>query len=110
MHHIQFPNHAKLRTLIQVAVIGATSFAFLSGCQATKGAFGSIDDGSLAYQKSEKLDPILLPADQEAAPFIPLYPTPDVGVNTLDVKNESGKRFELPPPYRQVATSKQSVQ
>lgn len=94
----------KLRLVMQVVVIGASSLAILSGCQATKGAFGKIDDGSLAYQKSEKLDPIELPVEQETAPFVPLYPTPSVGVNTLDLKNESGKRFELPAPHRQVAT------
>lgn len=116
MHHIQFAKNSqssiktKLLTAIQVMVIGASSVAFLSGCQATKGAFGRIDDGSLAYQKSEKLDPIELPADQEAAPFIPLYPTPAVGVNTLKTENESGKRFELPPPYRQVPTNNKADQ
>ena len=116
MSQIEFSNHsqpslaATLRTVTKVAIIAASSVAFLSGCQATKGAFGRIDDGSLAYQKSEKLDPIELPADQEAAPFIPLYPTPAVGVNTLKTENESGKRFELPPPYRQVPTNKKADQ
>lgn len=114
MHHNQLikkPNTAvitlspvsKLRLVMQVVVIGASSLAVLSGCQATKGAFGKIDDGSLAYQKSEKLDPIELPVEQETAPFVPLYPTPAVGVNTLDLENESGKRYELPAPHRQVA-------
>lgn len=94
----------KLLTVMQVTAIGASSLVFLSGCQATKGIFGKIEDGSLAYQESEKLDPIELPAEQETAPFVPLYPTPEVGVNTLDLENESGKRFELPAPYRQVAS------
>ncbi|WP_296402144.1 hypothetical protein [Psychrobacter sp.] len=111
MHHIQFSNNSqpslstRLRTVMQVVIIGASSFGFLSGCQATKGVFGNINDGSLAYQKAKKLDPIKLPADQDTAPFIPFYPTPAVGVNTLEIKNDSGKRFELPPPYRQVSTN-----
>ena len=114
MSQIEFSNHsqpslvATLRTVTQVAIIAASSVAFLSGCQATKGAFGKIGDGSLAYQKAEKLDPIQLPADQETAPFVPLYPTPAVGVNTLDVENESGKRYELPAPHRQVPTANQA--
>ena len=114
MSHIELSNHSQpslatiLRTVMKVAVITASSVAFLSGCQATKGFFGKIEDGSLAYQEAEKLDPIQLPADQETAPFVPLYPTPAVGVNTLEVENESGKRYELPPPHRQVPTSNQA--
>ena len=114
MSHIELSNHSQpslattLRTAMKVLVIGASSLAFLSGCQATKGFFGKIEDGSLAYQKAEKLDPIQLPADQETAPFVPLYPTPAVGVNTLDVENESGTRYQLPPPHRQVSTNSQA--
>ncbi|AWT49830.1 hypothetical protein DLE54_10160 [Psychrobacter sp. YP14] len=100
------PVNAALSTAIQLLIVGASSLAILSGCQATKGVFGKVDDGSLAYQKAEKLDPIQLPADLEAGPFVPLYATPAVGVNTLDLENESGKRFELPPPYRQVLGQK----
>lgn len=97
-----------VRSTLQVLVIGISTLTILSGCQASKGLFSKVDDGSLAYQKAEKLEPLELPVEQETAPFIPLYPTPPVGVNTLEIENESGKRFELPPPYRQVPIKQES--
>lgn len=77
----------------------------IAGCQTSRGLFNKIDDGSLEYQQAEQLPPLKLPAEQKTAPFIPLYPTPDVGVNTLELANESGKRYKLPNPYRQVPTT-----
>ena len=76
----------------------------LSGCQATKGFIGKRDNGSLEYQQSKKLTPLELPADQETAPFVHLYPTPNAGANTLKLQNEAGKQYQLPKPQRAVAS------
>ena len=76
----------------------------LSGCQATKGFIGKRDNGSLEYQQSKKLTPLELPAEQETAPFVPLYPTPNAGANTLKLQNEAGKQYQLPKPQRAVAS------
>jgi hypothetical protein len=46
-----------------------------------------------------------LPADAQTAPFVPLYPTPNAGVNTLNLENEAGKQYQLPKPQRTVATT-----
>ena len=76
----------------------------LSGCQATKDFIGKRDNGSLEYQQSKKLTPLELPAAQETAPFVPLYPTPNAGGNTLTLQNEAGKQYQLPKPQRAVAS------
>lgn len=95
----------KLATVLTLIV---SSSLLLSGCQATKGLFGKRDNGSLEYQSSEKIAPLQLPADQETAPFVPLYPTPTAGVNTLDLKNESGKQYRLPKPERTINSTSAS--
>lgn len=76
----------------------------LSGCQATKDFIGKRDNGSLEYQQSKKLAPLELPAAQETAPFVPLYPTPNAGGNTLTLQNEAGKQYQLPKPQRAVTS------
>ena len=76
----------------------------LSGCQATKDFIGKRDNGSLEYQQSKKLAPLQLPTAQETAPFVPLYPTPNAGGNTLTLQNEAGKQYQLPKPQRAVAS------
>ena len=76
----------------------------LSSCQATKDFIGKRDNGSLEYQQSKKLAPLQLPAAQETAPFVPLYPTPNAGGNTLTLQNEAGKQYQLPKPQRAVAS------
>ena len=76
----------------------------LSGCQATKDFIGKRDNGSLEYQQSKKLTPLELPAAQETAPFVPLYPTPNAGGNTLTLQNEAGKQYQLPKPQRAIAS------
>ncbi|MDO5768097.1 MAG: hypothetical protein Q4P13_01215 [Psychrobacter sp.] len=91
------------RPLLTATLVALSSTLILSGCQATKGWLGKRDNGSLNYQNSKKLAPLVLPAEQEAAAFIPLYPTPEVGGNTLTLTNEAGKQFKLPPPERAVA-------
>lgn len=85
-----------------LAIILGSTLA-LSGCQSIKEVIGKRDNGSLDYQQSQKLAPLQLPADAQTAPFVPLYPTPNVGVNTLDLENESGKQYKLPKPERAVA-------
>ena len=81
-----------------------SSTLVLSGCQATKDFIGKRDNGSLEYQQSKKLAPLELPAAQETAPFVPLYPTPNAGGNTLTLQNEAGKQYQLPKPQRAVAS------
>ncbi|WP_296243071.1 MULTISPECIES: hypothetical protein [unclassified Psychrobacter] len=96
----------KIFPMLMSVVLG--SMLVLSGCQATKELFGKRDNGSLEYQQSKKLAPLELPAAQETAPFVPLYPTPNVGANTLKLENESGKQYQLPKPQRAVATTQAS--
>ena len=84
-------------------ILGST--LVLSGCQSVKEVIGKRDNGSLEYQQSQKLAPLQLPADAQTAAFVPLYPTPNVGVNTLELQNESGKQYKLPKPERTVAVS-----
>ena len=96
-------NPAKIFPMLMTGVLGST--LVLSGCQATKGLFGKRDNGSLEYQQSKKLAPLELPAAQETAPFVPLYPTPNAGANTLKLENEAGKQYQLPRPQRTVAVT-----
>lgn len=93
---------AKIFPTVMTVVLGST--LVLSGCQATKDFIGKRDNGSLEYQQSKKLAPLQLPAAQETAPFVPLYPTPNAGTNTLTLQNESGKQYQLPKPQRAVAS------
>ena len=86
-----------------LTVILGSTFV-LSGCQATKDFIGKRDNGSLEYQQSKKLAPLELPAAQDTAPFVPLYPTPNAGADTLTLQNESGKQYQLPKPQRAVAS------
>ena len=97
---------AKIFPALLTVVLGST--LVLSGCQATKEVFGKRDNGSLEYQQSKKLAPLQLPAEQETAPFVPLYPTPSAGANTLKLQNESGKQYQLPKPQRAVAVTQVS--
>ena len=92
---------AKIFPTIMVVL---ASTLVLSGCQATKDFIGKRDNGSLEYQQSKKLTPLELPAAQETAPFVPLYPTPNAGGNTLTLQNEAGKQYQLPKPQRAVAS------
>lgn len=71
----------------------------LTGCSTLKGWIGKKDNGSLDYQKSQKLDPIKLPVDQATGTFSPLYPVPsNAPSNTLDLTNSSNARYALPKP------------
>ena len=93
----------KILPIMLTVVMGST--LVLSGCQATKSFLGKRNNGSLEYQQSQKLTPLQLPADQQTAPFVPLYPTPNVGTNTLILQNDAGKQYQLPKPERAVPTS-----
>lgn len=88
---------------MMVLVLGST--LVLSGCQMTKGFLGKRDNGSLEYQESKKLAPLELPVTQQPAAFVPLYTTPNAGVNTLTLQNEAGKQYQMPKPQRAVAVS-----
>ena len=91
---------SKTFTTIFTLILGST--LVLSGCQSAKGVLGKRDNGSLEYQQSKKLAPLELPVAQDAAPFVPLYPTPNLGKNTLELQNDSGKQYRLPKPERTV--------
>ena len=94
---------SKILPAVLTLVLGST--LVLSGCQSAKGFLGKRDNGSLDYQDSKKLAPLQLPVAQETAPFVPLYPTPNVGSNTLTLQNDAGKQYQLPKPERAVAVS-----
>lgn len=76
-------------------VTAVVSTLALTGCTTFKRTVG---DNSLDYTKTAKLEPIVLPANAQTAPFTPLYTVPQTGENTLKIKGDKGKRFELPPP------------
>ncbi|USZ13922.1 hypothetical protein NKT77_07245 [Moraxella sp. FZLJ2107] len=86
-----------MKTLKLTAVIMAVMTA-LTGCAATKSLLAKRDNGSLDYRTSEKIAPLQLPAEQPAAEFVPLYPTPTVNEKSSDFINEAGKQYELPKP------------
>ncbi|MEN2751893.1 hypothetical protein AAIR29_09630 [Psychrobacter sp. FBL11] len=90
------------KRLTALVTVVLSSTLVLSGCQATKELLGKRDNGSLEYQDSKKLAPLEMPVAQESAPFVPLYPTPNLGANTLKLQNESGKQYQLPKPERAV--------
>ena len=95
------------RTVLAL-VLGST--LVLSGCQTVKDTISKRDNGSLDYQKSQKLAPLQLPAAQETAAFVPLYATPNVGRNTLQLQKEAGKQNQLPQPQRAVLVTTESAQ
>ena len=87
-----------MKNLQKSLIITLSASVLLSGCGTMKGWLGKRDNGSLDYQQSQKLPPIKLPASQASADFVPLYETPAVGQNTLDLQNESGSQYQLPAP------------
>lgn len=105
MMNTALTNTKILPTMLAV-VLGST--LVLSGCQTVKGVIGKRDNGSLDYQDSKKLDPLQLPADQNTAAFVPLYPTPSVGENTLTLQNDAGKQYQLPKPERAIVATSES--
>ncbi|OOR91682.1 hypothetical protein B0181_02765 [Moraxella caviae] len=86
-----------MKNLSKVAILGAV-LAVMTGCSTVSGFLGKRDNGSLDYLSSKKAEPILLPANQQSAEFVPLYTTPTVGDNQLQLTNEAGKQYELPKP------------
>ena len=85
--------------MFKIVTLFLVSTLVLTGCSTVKGWVSKKDNGSLDYQKSKKLDPIKLPANQSSATFTPLYPTPNqTPNNTLDLTNESKARYTLPKP------------
>lgn len=85
-----------VRTAAVVLLAGTAML--MTGCQSTKNLFAKYDNGSLEYQNSKLLSPIRLPAEQETQPFVPFYPTIDLGDSPIDIKNASGKQYQLPMP------------
>lgn len=86
--------YKNLAQFVLLAVLGLT----LSACSTSKSLFGKRDNGSLKYQQSRLLDPIKLPVEQKTRPFVPLYPTIDMGKSTINLTNEAGKQYRLPKP------------
>ncbi len=90
---------------MKAAVFSCLILILLTGCQSLQKStdgirsfLGKRDDGSLDYQSAKKLEPIELPKGQATLEFTPLYPTPNVPNNTLNLRNESGKQYQLPAP------------
>ena len=101
-------SRVKMLPAMLTLILGST--LVLSGCQTATGWLGQRDNGSLEYQDSKKLAPLQLPVTQETAPFVPLYPTPNTGGNTLTLQNEAGKQYQLPAPVRTVAVTTASAE
>lgn len=85
-------------TKLKLTALAMMGVVLLTGCQNIKNVLGKRDDGSLDYVSATKLDPIRLPANQESAPFVPLYDVPDVAGEIVPSTNESGKQYQLPKP------------
>lgn len=79
-----------------------TAGVLLSGCQQVNGLLAKRDNGSLDYLNAKKLPPIALPADQQHAPFTPLYAVPDVPKAVEPSTNQTGKQYQLPTPPKVV--------
>ncbi len=86
--------YKNLAQLTLLAVIGLS----MSACSTSKNLFGKRDNGSLKYQQSHLLAPIKLPAEQKHRPFVPLYPTIDMGKSSINLTNKAGKQYQLPKP------------
>ncbi len=86
--------YKNLAQLTLLAVIGLS----VSACSTSKNLFGKRDNGSLKYQQSHLLEPIKMPVEQKNRPFVPLYPTLDMGKSTINLTNEAGKQYRLPKP------------
>lgn len=87
-----------MKNLVKIAAMATLGALVATGCSTSKGLFGKFDNGSLDYRHAKKLEPIQLPADQPAAPFLPLYNAPDSVSNVPEYANESGKQYALPKP------------
>lgn len=84
-------------TMLKFITTAMMGLMLLTGCQSIKNVLGKRDNGSLDYVSATKLDPIRLPAQQESAPFIPLYEVPTVTEEVVPTTNESGKQYQLQP-------------
>lgn len=87
-----------MNTTLKISTLALAAIIALTGCSTTKSWLAKRDNGSLDYQSSKKLPPIQLPANQPAAEFVPLYPTPNVARVDTNLTNESGKQYALPKP------------
>ncbi len=87
-------SYKKLPQLAIFIILGLS----LSACSTSKNFFGKRDNGSLKYQQSHLLEPIKMPVEQKNRPFVPLYPTIDMGKSSINLTNEAGKQYRLPKP------------
>lgn len=88
-----------LKLLSVKLVLGLmTTSMVLSGCQQINSLLAKRDNGSLDYLQAKKLQPLELPANQQTAPFIPLYATPEVPQTLEPSTNQAGKQYQLPKP------------
>lgn len=87
---------------LKVLMTLATTAVVLTGCQSVNGITAKRDNGSLDYQKSQRLDPIQLPVNQATGSFIPIYVVPNVPENSVNVTNEAGTQYQLPRPMNNV--------
>ena len=87
-------------------VVGFMALSGLTACQSGSNLMAKIENGSLDYTEAKQLEPLQLPAEQATSPFTPLYQVPNIKTtqNGLDMENEQGTRYQLPPPKRTVAT------
>ncbi len=85
------------KNLAQFSLLAVLALS-LSACSTSKNLFGKRDNGSLKYQQSHLLEPIKMPVEQKHRPFVPLYPTIDMGKSSIKLTNEAGKQYRLPKP------------
>lgn len=89
-----------MKNSTKITLLGVCLILSLTACSSIS---HRIADNSLDYQKAKTLAPVLLPADAQTHVFTPLYQVPPhMGENTLNLQNETGKRFQLPKPISTV--------
>ena len=99
-----------IKPLITVLIIG-TVLSGMSGCSRFNVKGFKPANGSLNYQQSRSLPPLILPAGQSQLPVAPLYPVPDpiTGFDQFQ-PTAGGKRFVLPVPVSTAVVQTSEVQ
>lgn len=93
----------KKNTLLTLSIISLVAMTGLTGCQHLKPK-QKLNNHSLDYTKTRKLDPVQLPANAQTQAFVPLYTVPEMGTNTLKITNAKSKNYELPRPHTATQT------
>lgn len=85
-----------MKNFIKISSLSILAMMLATGCSSIR---HRVADNSLDYQKAVTLLPVQLPADSQTHVFTPIYQVPShTGENTLNLTNQTGKRFEIPKP------------